>query len=225
MYALAASAAGVGVLALAQCAEAKIVYTPLHKVIRPNHRYLIDLNHDGKPDFAIQNISHCDTDNTCTSVVSAIQYRANGVEGTLGTRFTPPRAYALKAGARIGTGHPFFGRKMAGAGQTTQANWYNVTNGYLGLKLRIKGQAHYGWARVTVKLEIGFVVTLTGYAYETIPNKPIIAGKKSSDEVGLEESDATGARPTREPASLGLLAMGAPGISIWRREEPIATIP
>ena len=31
LYALAASAAGVGVLALAQPADAKIVYTPAHK--------------------------------------------------------------------------------------------------------------------------------------------------------------------------------------------------
>jgi hypothetical protein len=220
MYALAASAAGVGVLALSQCAEAKIVYKPLDKVIRPNHRYLIDLNHDGKPDFAIKNSFHCDIDNTCTSLVSAIRYGANGVEGTPGTEFTPPGAFALKAGAKIGPGHPFLGRKMAGGGQTTQGKWYNVTNSYLGLKFKIKGVAHYGWARLTVKLEKGFVVTLTGYAYETTPNKPIIAGKtKGSDEV---MPDATVARPSHELGSLGLLALGAPGLSAWRREEWVA---
>jgi hypothetical protein len=38
-YALAASAAGVGVLVLAQPAEAKIIYTKAHHLIPPNTHY------------------------------------------------------------------------------------------------------------------------------------------------------------------------------------------
>jgi hypothetical protein len=53
MYVLAASAAGVGLLALAQSAEAKIVYTKTHVVIGTNHVYALDLNHDGVVDFKI----------------------------------------------------------------------------------------------------------------------------------------------------------------------------
>ena len=48
-YAVAAGAAGVGLLALAQPAEAKIVFTPAHKSIGVST--LIDLNHDGINDF------------------------------------------------------------------------------------------------------------------------------------------------------------------------------
>jgi hypothetical protein len=48
MYALAASAAGVSLLALSQPAAAKIVYTPIHHVIHPNQSFNLDLNHDGK---------------------------------------------------------------------------------------------------------------------------------------------------------------------------------
>ena len=59
MYALAAGAAGVGVLALAQPVEAKIVYTPAHRVIGPDSRYLLDLNHDGITDFTIANSYNC----------------------------------------------------------------------------------------------------------------------------------------------------------------------
>jgi hypothetical protein len=52
MYALAATAAGVGLLALAQLAEAKIIYTKTHHVIDDHNRYYyLDLNHDGKADF------------------------------------------------------------------------------------------------------------------------------------------------------------------------------
>jgi hypothetical protein len=64
--------------------------------------------------------------------------------------------------------------------------------------------------------------TLTGYAYETIPNKPIIAGKtRGTDEVsGVEHpSPASFSAADSEPATLGLLAMGSPALSIWRRRE------
>jgi hypothetical protein len=53
MYALAAGAAGVGVLAVAQSAEAKVIYTQTHVVIGTNHIYSLDLNHDGIADFKI----------------------------------------------------------------------------------------------------------------------------------------------------------------------------
>lgn len=49
MYVLAASAAGVGMLALAQPAEAKIVYTKAHHVIGTDGVYLLDLTTTASP--------------------------------------------------------------------------------------------------------------------------------------------------------------------------------
>jgi hypothetical protein len=54
MYALAASAAGVGALALAQPCEAKIIYTKAHHIIGANQTYRLDLNHDGIADFVLK---------------------------------------------------------------------------------------------------------------------------------------------------------------------------
>lgn len=54
MYALAASAAGVGMLALTTPTEARIVYTPTHHVIAEGGHYRLDVNHDGITDFALQ---------------------------------------------------------------------------------------------------------------------------------------------------------------------------
>ena len=51
VYALAATASGVSLLALAQPAEAKIVYTHIHHVISPEGAFFLDLNHDGVQDF------------------------------------------------------------------------------------------------------------------------------------------------------------------------------
>jgi len=104
-----------------------------------------------------------------------------------------------------------------------RGQWANdgkgVKNRYLGFKFMIEGKVHYGWARVTVDPKGAYGV-LTGYAYETIPNKAIITGKtKGPDEISIKEPDAALVIPTRKPASLGLLAMGSPGLAIWRRNE------
>jgi len=53
LYAPAASAGGVSALALSQQAKARIIYTPVHRVIRKNSYFGIDLNHDGIVDFTI----------------------------------------------------------------------------------------------------------------------------------------------------------------------------
>jgi hypothetical protein len=94
----------------------------------------------------------------------------------------------------------------------------NVSGRYLGLRFTIKTQTHYGWARLSVQVSGTTVTgTLTGYAYETIANKPIIAGRTKGPDDG--EPTASFSTPTSEPATLGALAMGAPGLAIWRRKE------
>jgi hypothetical protein len=107
-------------------------------------------------------------------------------------------------------------------GSDEKRSYCQVTKqAYVGLQFAIKGKVHYGWAR------LGYIRTgpnpkaeLIGYAYETIPNKPIITGKtKGPDDISVEEPDATVTMPTRGTAALGVLALGSPGLSIWRREE------
>ena len=62
MYALVASAAGVGVLALTQAADAKVVYTPAHHVIGRNELYKVSLNHDEIGDLTSVNRYGCNQD-------------------------------------------------------------------------------------------------------------------------------------------------------------------
>ena len=61
--------------------------------------------------------------------------------------------------------------------------------------------------------------TLTGYANETIPGKSVIAGQTKGPDA---ERDASLHTHTPEPATSGMLAIGAPGLSSWRREESLA---
>jgi hypothetical protein len=107
-----------------------------------------------------------------------------------------------------------------------KVNWFGqwanlgrgLTNRYLGVKFNIDQQVHYGWLRISVSTTHDhFTAELTGYAYETIPNKPIVAGQtEDSNEGAISESFMA---PTPAPAMLGLLALGSLGLSIWRGEE------
>jgi hypothetical protein len=197
-YALAASAAGVGMLALTPPAEARIVYRPAHVSISPNSTIPLDLNHDGIKDFSFSNFYAGWTN----SAVGALLLK--GAQGN-GFWASTNSAAALPAGVSIGPRGPFRGYgAMANMFQTfgsfqSWGPWVNVKRRYLGLKFSVKGKIHYGWARLNVTNgHGGFSGTITGYAYETTPNKPIITGKTKGPDV-----------ITLEPGSLGALAAGA----------------
>jgi hypothetical protein len=232
-YVLAATAAGVGMLALAQPAQGKIIYTSTHKTIRVHQRYNLDLNHDGVSDFTIQLKTTHTRGTSFFSTLELLPRKNNAVAGGYlstgcGAR---PSAFALSRGVLVGSKQQFHGKPavMAFAGTIDGISaycgpWLNVKNRYLGLKFIIRGKTHFGWARLSViSTNISITsATLTGYAFETIPNKPIIAGKTyGPDDISVGGPDAAVTQPTPEPATLGALAMGAPGLSIWKREESV----
>jgi hypothetical protein len=112
--------------------------------------------------------------------------------------------------------------------------WKYAQSRYLGVKFQIKGKTHYGWVRLKNSSCLG--ATLTGYAYETIPGKAIKAGqthgkddKKASPETMKFDDPGPDASlnpisDKSQPVSLGILALGAQGIPLWRRKEEIETV-
>jgi hypothetical protein len=99
---------------------------------------------------------------------------------------------------------------------SAEGPWVNKTNRYLGLKFVINGQDHYGWARLSTTHSL--TGSLTGYAYETVPNKQILEGA-TSDTAAVDLPDP----PTQYPASSGMLARGVDALAIWRRDyTPVA---
>jgi len=210
MYALAASAAGVGVLALAQPLEAKIVYTKTHQSISLNSRYKLDLNHDGITDFVLSNF-YGSGESSWGGFLAIAVPRGNAVMTSFaGSSF----ASALAAGIKIRANSKFNARSFvlmadSWAGVLVSGRlgpWLNVKNRYLGLRFAIDGKTHYGWARLNASCgDLRCQGLLTGYAYETIPNKPIITGRTKGPDV-----------ITVEPASLGHLAAGSWAIPAWR---------
>ena len=209
-YALAASAAGVGALALVQPAEARIVYTPTHHIITQGHPYDLDVNNDGRPDFRLSNGATTGGTSCGNSSGMGASGLRSGYNSIVGKDISfHQSASALPAGVTIGAANQSRG-SMAGVrynfcNKTSRfyGQWSNggkgVKNRYLGLKFYIGKQAHYGWARLNFAVlhhEPEFKATLTGYAYETIPNKSIKAGQTHG----------------RDEATLGRLAQGASGL-------------
>ncbi len=199
-YALAASAAGVGiVLASAPTADAKIVYHRTHRVISPNTVYHLELNKVGVIDFTIGNSAHVLTSGSQQNTLWVGGSHSNKVIAAYWDPFFA--AFALKPGARIPGANRFYsggamvvqaGKGRSNRGTYTSGYWVNVEGRYLGLKFQIRGATHYGWARLDVRVSQGppsITPTLTGYAYETVANKPIIAGKtKGPDVITVEGS-------------------------------------
>ena len=202
-YAQVAAAAGVSVLALAGASEAEVVYTETHQVTSSRVPLFIDVNHDGIKDFVLRTTYYVgssffvglDASGGGSNVVAGRHFRTSG-----GYFFSA--ASALPAGAEIGpkgnfsVRYPFMAvelfKKVGGSQYSDLGPWAGkakgVRNRYLGLKFVVDGEVHYGWARLSVTLghqrQFDDVVgTLTGYAYETIPDKPIIAGRITGPDV------------------------------------------
>jgi hypothetical protein len=229
MYALAATAAGVGMFALAQKAEARIVYTPAHVPIVERVNLNLDLNHDGIADFAILKTAY-----SHFGFMDARSLGSNRIWGSnsSGRHF----ASALAAGVHVGPNKGKFQKgavsclsggtcklmyrvDFASGSSSRTGPWANTTKAYLGLKFHIKGKIHFGWARLRQDTKHHWF--LTGYAYETIANKSIVTGKtKGTDFVdGAAYKPSSASIRDPKPATLGLLSTGSSGLSIWRRKE------
>jgi hypothetical protein len=194
-----AAAAGATTFLGSTGANAEVVYTPVHAKV--GYEYPLDLNHDGINDFRIHSYE--------LSGDGSLQiyplHEGNRIAGTLQPcGFEPAAAAAaLPLGAVIGPQTKFPARAtcmISSFSNTLNGPWQLAQNRYLGLVFAIEGKEHYGWARLT---NHGFGIydstDILGYAYETIPNKSIVAG----DEGTADAISSSG-------ATLGELASGAP---------------
>jgi hypothetical protein len=231
-YTAAASAAGVGIMALAQPSQAEIVYTATNQTVSANQTVAIDLNHDGVTDFTVSNRFY-----TIDARGGAFPTGGGG-ERVAGLLHIIPQtlnrvlihgasynASALQAGRKVGPRNQFIAgaRYMEYCISTTEGSytraggqWDDVKNRYLGLQFSLDGQVHFGWARLSVSHAKGsceMTAVLTGYAYETVAGKAIEAGQTA----GTEKAS----RDKLPQSTLGMLAQGSTGLEVWRREDGI----
>jgi hypothetical protein len=247
--AVATILAGVGLLAVARPAAAKVVYTPVNVTISGTGSIKLDLNHDGIIDFtvlAVVTSEHCDPIGHVTlALVNVTPSKGNGVVATSGD------AVALGVGAQIDSSQSFDEAEalMTDAvfksgpppclGDGFRGDWCHGSftggqcqgGGYLGLEFQIKGSTHYGWAQMAIAANSRgeLETTLVGFAYETTPSQVIKTGQTSGDA-----DDTTGSPDSANPESflgapvtnptqaesLAMLALGAQDLPLCRRNEP-----
>jgi hypothetical protein len=229
-YTLAAGAAGLGLLTLATPVEGKIVYTPANLPLMNHGQVFVDLNHDGVNDFFF------DGQSTSRRSISVFYFRLTASPAQQGNAIWGVESHehascaaSLPRGTRVGPKRPFQTNRAvlldwSGGpnGGTAYCPWTGKTGtAYLGLKFSIKGKTHFGWARVKTSSIYPYNVYLTGYAYESTPNKPIVTGETKGPDGGTVVQPAPAAlrAPISRPVTLGLLALGSPALAIWRRRD------
>jgi hypothetical protein len=215
-YMAAAGAAGVTLLGV-QPAEAKVVYTKTFTKYQSGG-IPIDLNHDGVTDFVVlygggihELVLDVAPQVTGNAVVGGLTANAGFFGVAVGSKraFTTIKTY-------YGVGIEMAKFFQYGQSSSLTGPWADVTDRYLGFKFLINGEIHYGWARLTTTNDL-LHVFLTGYAYETVPNKTIIEGHTSGADIASNHQ-----QPSPQAASLGMLARGADALALWRRDEEAA---
>lgn len=234
LYSVAATAAGVGMLALAQPATGTIVITnktipiPLCNFLSPCP-VTIDFNNDGIADvqflltyYPEHSFYFANLNAQALGAGAGVMAAPNGAK--------EPYASCLLRGAKIGGSANFATVAMverssghAYATTTDRRHFYgkwnsNQPNRFIGAKFKINGKVHYGWVRVTVKTTTSQIsATVTEYGYETVANKRVSAGLPGAASVQPPAKAANSST-----ASLGALALGAEGLTLWRREEELS---
>ncbi len=169
-----------------------IVYTPVNEQITDRGTLRLDLNNDGKNDFTFRQYFNqayqqggMGPPRLCGAIGSLIvttSLKGNGVANgamvgwaaallygsTIDSKLSFDKASSLMYGYGVGCVRE----------RGSRGYWNGAQNQYLGLKFKVLGQAHYGWAKVSSGGGLyGDYTTLTGYAYETVAGKSIAAGQ------------------------------------------------
>lgn len=115
----------------------------------------------------------------------------------------------------------FFG-ELAGSSSSPNRYFYTIgffqnhSDQFLGLEFQLHGKTHFGWVDLR-PLPVEFLPTpvgerpflgidLVSFAYNRVPNAPILTGQTSNHSVP-------------EPSTLTLLALGAAGLPFWRKRR------
>ena len=182
-------------------ANAQIVYTDVNPdtiMSCPNNpcnkSYSLDLNNDGTVDFTLRtvyNILTCSGQNfISTKSVSILSQSGNLAASNM-----------LFANSSIGSSLSFSTNSVTlrsivtgsiGPGCTgslgTTGSWINTSDYYLGLQFALGSNTYYGWVRLNVVVASSSSTvscTVKDYAYNTIPNQPILAGQTAT---GINEN-------------------------------------
>ncbi len=226
LFAYAAVAGAVcTVTSLSVPSQAEVIYTSTNFIVPANTLGSFDINRDGVADFQYFNTNSY---RFGRSTLTRYTYDGFGIFAQQASNqvvVVPGGNCAARLGANdtVGPSAPFaqvagmFEIEGGGAGPCPGWNGLGKSGklrGYIGLKFSFNGQTHYGWIRLISSFaQLGGRFTylrVTGYAYESQPDTPIVTDERPNDESAVTPP----ASPV--PASLGHLAAGASALKAWR---------
>lgn len=180
-------------------ANAQIIYTDVNpdtSIICTGYpcskSYNLDLNNDGTVDFTLStNYSRC------AHFQGMINRRSVNITSQSGNLAA---ANMLSANSTIGSNLSFStntiplrsivsGSPAPGCPGTvgSSGSWTETTDHYLGLQFSVGTNTYYGWVRLIVVVASNLATpvscTVKDYAYNSIPNQPILAGQTCPPQV------------------------------------------
>ena len=206
-----AVAAGASILAV-RPSQAEVLFTPSNAILSGSSGKLgIDLDHDGLVDFTlvIKDVRSF----SGYQMVNGLGAYGNKPSHQLGAdRFG--EASALNPGTRIAAGQRFQASAIMVSGFGYLGNWTDAKNRFLGVRFLINGEVHYAWIGFrSATGQFGSVAAqLEGWAYETNPDAPIVAGNRGTARQPVSSYQHT---------SLEMLASGHGATQAWRKRKTI----
>lgn len=165
---------------------ARIIYTDIEPDFSSaqNPSFDLDLNNDQLVDYVLEWKSDNNYEwlelrsnpSDQNGIISVAPWYTNPVPLYLDAEiFTNPDRVISNQGVFYGTWGIFTIGDCFGGEPTCFYDWKAVGEGFLGLRFKINGQVHYGWARIEITGPAEWVVK--DYAYNATPNNPVYAGR------------------------------------------------
>lgn len=196
-------------------ADAQIFYTDVNpdtvisSPLSPTPKnYNLDLNNDGVNDFRIscsRTMGACQTARYYISYVNVSALDANAVVAVANSTYPQPMNFndSIISGLTFSTSGNLRYERTSNqfCSGYTQGYWPLLSDHYLGLKLIVGSNTYYGWARMQVSFGSETSCTIKDYAYNSIPNQPILSGETGTGSTGIfENSSATSINLFPNPA-------------------------
>ncbi len=166
--------------------KSQIIYTDINpdtvllaNSSAPFHYYYMDINQDSIIDFKF---AHFAPSTSWLKAEVYCQYGNNQDEAVLTSGSTP---ISLSFNSTIGASSGSWTNTVSGSTNSALFLPNGLTDKYIGLRIQLSGQWHYGWAKVDVPSNAGSF-TLKSFAVNTLPNQMINAG-----DTGISTSIST----------------------------------
>jgi len=176
----------ISLLFITTIVNAQIIYTDINPDVTISTATSYDLNLDNDPakDFKITGSNPIMAPRRVT-----MESMSADAEVLYGPNYSYPSAFT--SGQDVDSLQTQWGvaatATVLNTGGAT-GHWPGCKNHYLGLRIKIKGVWHYGWARMDIPLDASSF-TIKDYAYESTPGKSIKTGDMGA--VNIKDNSST----------------------------------